>query len=131
MAKKDRLQLVRVAVPIPSNQAFLYAVPEDQLSGVRAGVRVLVPFGPRTHVGLVLGEASSVPDQAKIREILQVLDASPLLSPQLIELGDWLSRYYRRQWERRSGSCSLLASSLGEPGKRKVGKPCGPPAREG
>ena len=94
MAKKDRLQLVRVAVPIPSNQAFLYAVPEDQLSGVRAGVRVLVPFGPRTHVGLVLGEASSVPDQAKIREILQVLDASPLLSPQLIELGDWLSRYY-------------------------------------
>ena len=94
MAKKDQLQLVKVAVPIPSHQAFIYAVSEDHLSSVRAGVRVLVPLGPRTHVGLVLGEASPLPGHTKIRKVLQVLDASPLLSPHLIELGNWLSRYY-------------------------------------
>ena len=94
MENEERLPLVRVAVPIPSNQTFTYALSEDHVSGIPAGVRVLVPFGPRTHVGLVLGKAPGAPGHAKIRKVRQVLDSSPLLSPHLIELGNWLSRYY-------------------------------------
>ena len=85
---------MKVAVPIPSEQAFTYALTEDQFSVVRPGVRVLVPFGPRTHVGLVLGETSQVPENAKIKEVLKVLDDSPLLPTHLIDLGNWLARYY-------------------------------------
>ncbi len=85
---------MKVAVPIPSEQAFTYALTEDQFLMVQPGVRVLVPFGPRTHVGLVLGQASRVPENARIRKVLKVLDDSPLLPPDLIDLGNWLARYY-------------------------------------
>lgn len=57
------------------------------------GCRVLVPFGNRSLTGMIVsleqGEVSP-----GIKEIRQVLDREPVLSPTLLELAAWMARYY-------------------------------------
>ncbi len=94
MSKNRHPQLLEVAVPIPSPQTFTYALSRSTSAAVQPGVRVLVPFGHGTHLGLVLGPAGRPPAKALVKEVLEVLDPQPLLPPGLMALGKWLSRYY-------------------------------------
>ena len=57
------------------------------------GCRVLVPFGNRSLTGMVV---SLEPGEVApgIKEIRQVLDREPVLSPTLLELAGWMTRYY-------------------------------------
>ena len=45
---------VRVAIAIPSPKTFTYTVPENHVSAVAVGKRVLVPFGKRHVTGFIL-----------------------------------------------------------------------------
>lgn len=83
-----------VALPVPLRHAFTYAIPEALEDALLPGCRVVVPFGKRTLVGVVLGLGSAAPAQGKARDVAQVLDAIPALSPALLELGRWLANYY-------------------------------------
>lgn len=78
-----------------TNRAFDYIVPERYAAWVEPGTRVGVPFGPRVVQGFVVGlrESSGV-DPGKLREITQVLDVVPPLTPELVELGRWMSQTY-------------------------------------
>jgi primosomal protein N' (replication factor Y) len=59
------------------------------------GCRVLVPFGPRKCVGIVLKtDVESDYDHAKLRSVLEVLDAQAVCSEQMLVLGRWMSEYY-------------------------------------
>lgn len=69
-----------------------YLVP-DSLA-VQPGQRVQVPLGTRRATGIVLGGASPLPPGIEARPILRVLDAEPVLTPELIELGLWIADYY-------------------------------------
>ena len=83
-------------VPVPVRGPFHYAVPAELQERLQVGHRVLVPFGPRRMTGFVrtlLDEAP--PDLAsKIRPIESVLDAEPLLPPDLLELASFAADYY-------------------------------------
>jgi primosomal protein N' (replication factor Y) len=72
---------VEVAVPVPVEGTFDYAAPE----GVRVepGMRVLVPYGRRELVGVVLSVKSSSGSR-KVRSLRQVLDETPVLPPALL-----------------------------------------------
>lgn len=83
---------LRVAVDVPSDKrddAYLYSCPPTL--GARVGHRVSVPFGPRTALGVVVGEASDEEVETtlatsgigKIREIRGILD-DPSLGPALL-----------------------------------------------
>ena len=83
---------VSVALPLPVQTAFTYAVPEGMGAPGR-GVRVLVPFGRRRVIGVVTGEATAAPG-LELRDVVDVLDDSPLASPPLLDLAAWIAEHY-------------------------------------
>lgn len=82
-----------VAVPLGVHQLFTYAVPEEFREGILEGCRVLVPFQKRHLIGLVERLSDQGPP-GSCRPVIRLLDASPILTPRLLQLADWLSRYY-------------------------------------
>ncbi len=83
-----------VAVPCPLRRLLHYLpLPEQPLPA--PGVRLRVPFGSRTLVGvLVRIDQSTDQDPTKLRHIEAVLDEEPLLDPSLLECYLWASQYY-------------------------------------
>lgn len=83
-----------VALPVPLRTTFTYGVPQGLRALVQPGSRVLVPFRKKSMVGVVVEMTCTLPEQTKIREIHQVLDLVPALTPKLLELGQWIATYY-------------------------------------
>lgn len=87
---------VRVIVPRPLNEAFTYSVPESLQSGIAIGKRVVVPFGAKRFVTGIISEISFTKpsDVASVKEISEILDASPTVLPVQIKFWQWLADYY-------------------------------------
>jgi primosomal protein N' (replication factor Y) len=87
--------IAKVIVDVPSSQTdrlFDYDIPEEWRDVLQVGIRVIVPFGPRKIQGFVVEIVSeSTYDQTK--PILEILDVVPVLTEELIKLGDWLSEH--------------------------------------
>ena len=77
------------------DRPFDYRIPPVLADKVVPGVRVVVPFGGgnRRTEGIVLslGTAQS---GMRLKSIASVLDASPVLSPEMIRLAVWLRERY-------------------------------------
>ncbi|HEY1241306.1 MAG TPA: primosomal protein N' [Bryobacteraceae bacterium] len=82
-----------VSLPVPLDQPFTYALPETLRHRVRAGSRLVVPFGPRKLTGVILSCHDERP-QVAAREALRLLDAEPVLDSGLLALGRWIANYY-------------------------------------
>ena len=81
-----------VDAPVGHARTFTYGIPSRFT--VQPGQLVWVPFGSQTLQGIVIELSSAKPDFA-IRDILQPVEPAPLLGPEQLQLGQWLSRYYR------------------------------------
>ena len=71
------------------DRPYTYAVPDKLADKVRPGVRVAVPFGgsrPREGVVLAMGGQT----EKRLKNILEVLDAEPLLSETQLKLAMWM-----------------------------------------
>ena len=86
--------ILNVAVNVPLSRQFDY-LPAKGAAVAKPGCRVLVPFGRRRQVGVVLSHATEtdVPD-AKIRRCIAVLDENPLFSDEDLWLLRFTSEYY-------------------------------------
>lgn len=85
---------VQVALEVPIGDYFDYLLP-SKWSTPALGARVKVPFGSRTLVGVVIGISSQTAvAQDKLKQLIAVLDTSPLLPKPYLELARFLSRYY-------------------------------------
>ncbi|MFE5319675.1 primosomal protein N' [Paenibacillus sp. NPDC056579] len=88
----------KVIVDVPAkqtNRAFDYRIPESMREWVSVGSRVGVPFGPRKLQGFVVDlQQSPDMDPGKIKPISEVMDLYPPLTPDLVQLGRWISRTY-------------------------------------
>ena len=87
---------VDVILPVPLDGVFTYSVPTLLAEQVKIGVRVLVPFGrSKTYIGIIAkthkGPLSS---GMQIKDILQVLDVSPILLDSQLRLWQWIADYY-------------------------------------
>ena len=91
-AQNRQAKLVEVAVMAAMRNTLTYLVP-DSLA-VQPGQRVQVPLATRKATGIVLREGSVLPPGIQARPILRVLDAEPVLTPELLELGSWIADYY-------------------------------------
>ncbi len=88
-----------VALAVNARQTFTYRVPEGMKAPV--GGRVVVPFGKKVLVGLVVGGREEPPPhlaESAIKPILAVLDQEPLIGPELLELTRWVAQYYFAPW---------------------------------
>jgi|SRR5579875_765640 len=83
-----------VALPVPLRSTFTYAVPKRLAAADLTGSRVVAPFRNRSLVGVALKCAAEIPLEAEIKEIAAVVDDIPALTPELLALGKWVSRYY-------------------------------------
>jgi primosomal protein N' (replication factor Y) len=73
-----------MALPVPIDSLFSYAVPPAFAEVAQPGCRALVPFGPRRIAGLIVARSESGAALAReraLREIERVLDAAPVVSP--------------------------------------------------
>jgi primosomal protein N' (replication factor Y) len=80
-----------VALPVPLDMAFTYRIPEGMLPVL--GGRVLVPFRQQRTTGIVLKLHDQMP-KVKAKNIIRVLDASPIVDDHLRSLGRWIADYY-------------------------------------
>ena len=86
---------VRVAVNIPSEKTFLYAVPEALEKEITTGKRVFISFGRRKLTGYIIEKTSSVTGEDQdLKEIIAVLDADPLFNDDDLRFYQWVSHYY-------------------------------------
>ncbi len=89
--------ILRVALPVPRTGAFDYLPPAGHDAGVPAlGVRVRVPFGSSTRIGLVLAcvPASELAPE-RLRPALEILDTEPIIAARHLDLLVWAANYYR------------------------------------
>jgi primosomal protein N' (replication factor Y) len=84
--------LVDVALPLPFQAPFTYRLPVGEAMPDR-GVRVVVPFGSRRVIGVVTGRGREREGIA-LKDIVQVLDESPLVPPPLLDLAAWMAEHY-------------------------------------
>ncbi|MBM7037777.1 primosomal protein N' [Vibrio ulleungensis] len=89
-----RPHIVQVALPVPLDRQFDYLIEAHHFPVV--GGRVRVPFGPKSHIGIVTGfkHQSDVPTN-KLKPITQVIDHEPLWPQEMMELIHWCAQYYQ------------------------------------
>ena len=87
----------RVALDTPLKRLFDYLAPVGRLfaAPISPGMRVRVPFGRQQLVGIVMEVAAStdVPRE-KLKPILEVLDAVPVMDAAALALLQWAADYY-------------------------------------
>jgi len=81
---------VRVALPLPLDQTFTYAVEGGPLP---SGTRVLVPFQRQERIGFVVGQGGEE-GLKRIRTVLSVMDAEPSVTEPQMRLARWMADYY-------------------------------------
>src|SRR2546425_3651641 len=122
-------RFAEVLLPVPVSRPYCYQIPDGVAAGVVPGARVVVPVQRRMLVGVV--RAVDVPpppppaDRA-VKPIAATADAAPAaepaLSPALLELAEWISRYY-------GAPLGLAVRALLPGALWGVARPAGPPER--
>lgn len=96
-------EFVEVALPIPLRQTFTYRLPFGMRENIKTGARLLVPFGKRQITGyavalhLKLSEEIEIEADA-IKEVVELLDEEPLITPEILRLTQWTADYYASSW---------------------------------
>src|ERR1035437_6701881 len=83
-----------VALSVPLDKLFYYSVPASL--SLRPGMRVIVPFGNRKLLGVVVhsGVTPVGIDEASIKAVQEAVDVEAALSGELLKLGKWIAEYY-------------------------------------
>jgi primosomal protein N' (replication factor Y) len=120
--------IARVVVDVAARQTdrpFDYLVPADAEAWIGIGSRVAVPFGGRTVQGFVVGFAEEAEvEPGKLKPIGELLDPTPPLRPDLIELARWMADTYGCAWT--AAMQAMIPAALKGRAERLVGL-----AREG
>ena len=94
---------VEVALPLPLRQTFTYILPFGLQENIKPGARLLVPFGKRQLTGYVVAlhaelDAALEIEESALKEALELLDAEPLLTEEILRLTQWTADYYASSW---------------------------------
>ncbi len=90
MSASEPVAQIALSVPLPTTFDYL-AIEHQSLPPI--GSRVLVPFGRRQLVGLVLGHGTPTTPADKLKRIASLLDEA-LIDEDLLAMHAWASRYY-------------------------------------
>jgi len=86
---------IDVILPIPIEKLFTYRITEAEASYLASGMRVTVPFGSNKIYTAVVSKIHQIsPKIYESKEIHQILDETPLVTNQQLELWQWISNYY-------------------------------------
>lgn len=86
-------EYIQIAVNVPKvSGVFHYHTPPELEGRLQPGHLVLAPFGPRLVQGVVLGRVAQ-PDVPETKPVNMLLDETPALTPQQLQLAHWLSEH--------------------------------------
>ena len=97
---KNQKPILNVAVPTPQRQLFDYVIPDEFIKSDSTelfipGCRVLIPFGNRNLIGLIVKISQSTDfDLKKLKPIKALIDKEPLVSKILFDFFIWSANYY-------------------------------------
>lgn len=88
------MSIIRVAIDVPVDTLFDYQALDATKADI--GRRVLVPFGRKTAIGVIIeiSDASEVP-AARLKSALRVLRDMPPVAPEDLRLMQFAAEYYR------------------------------------
>ncbi len=94
---------VEAVLPVPLRRAFTYRLPEEMRGWIKLGARLKLPFGRRNLTGYAVGLHSELPpdveiDESKIKDVIEVMDDEPLITPEILKLTQWTADYYASFW---------------------------------
>ena len=70
-----------VVLSLPLEQTFTYAVPDRLKNKASVGSRALVPFRQKDLTALIVRRRRKVPADIVYKELTDILDESPVLTP--------------------------------------------------
>lgn len=84
-----------IILPLNIKGTFTYKIPNDLQPFISLGMRVLVPFGGRKiYTGIVANIHNQQPELFVPKEIVNILDDTPILPLEQLRFWNWLSEYY-------------------------------------
>ena len=104
-AEMHNTLLVDIILPLAITDVYTYRVSDATLldahktihgtAQVPIGCRVLVPLGKKSIIGIIYRKhEGEVSENVKVRDVLQIVDETPIVNPQQLRLWEWLSNYY-------------------------------------
>lgn len=103
MHTTEILKFADIAVALPVDRIFQYAIPERLSGEIATGKRVFVPFQNRNMVGYVVG-LSAEADVKEVKDISAVIDKEPILSEEMLKLTRWIKDNYFCSWGEAIGA---------------------------
>jgi primosomal protein N' (replication factor Y) len=89
----DSMNILRVALDVPLATLFDYL---DGGSAVQPGQRVLVPFGRRQVIGIVIARSDTSDfDLARLKPVVRAFEEEPPLPPETLKLLAFCADYYQ------------------------------------
>ena len=86
--------LIDIILPLAIADAYTYRVPSNMPTPL-AGMRVLVPLGKKTITGIVYRlHEGDLPASVKVRDIVDIIDTQPVVTPHQVRLWQWMAEYY-------------------------------------
>lgn len=86
--------LIDIILPLAIADAYTYRVPSNMPTPL-AGMRVLVPLGKKTITGVIYRlHEGELPASVKVRDIVDVIDNQPVVTPHQLRLWQWMAEYY-------------------------------------
>lgn len=92
----EKIADIYINIPVKSiARPYTYLIPE-QFDILKAGCRVLVPFGGRIMEGFIIKirDNDETVDRAKLKEIKDVLDTQPWFTPDMYATAKWMADFY-------------------------------------
>ena len=85
--------LYDIILPLAIADVYTYNIPEALLP--ITGCRVLVPLGKKSIIGIIYRKhEGELPANVKVRDVLQIVDETPIVTTEQLKLWEWLSSYY-------------------------------------
>ncbi len=86
---------VEVILPLAIAKNYTYRVPYGMNEMVAPGKRVVVQFGKsKLYTAIVAAIGEKPPEKYEAKYILDVLDEQPLVTPEQLQLWQWIADYY-------------------------------------
>ena len=92
--------LYDIILPLAIADVYTYNIPEALLPIANSqspitGCRVLVPLGKKSIIGIIYRKhEGELPASVKVRDVLQIIDDTPIVTAEQLKLWEWLSSYY-------------------------------------
>lgn len=92
-----------VVVPLHVVKKFAYRLPVPMRATAQVGSRVLIPLGRNLTTGYIVAlydklRSDTSLSESEIKDVHQVLDSIPLVTPEVLQITGWVAEYYGAPW---------------------------------